>query len=205
MHLPRNFHSKDTGGGALPKQKSNLRKREMWVQEAWDPAEGRSKWHPQNTVKNDPRTRAMRLKREVIQISAMWLKKQTCEDCYHNHHPHPHPAPNHPAFNCLFYLHTKCSGEPDPDSYVYLASPNHKLIEFLLSPDTQLPIPLWCLYPLRTFLLPCNGYGGLLWKAGVGTGNAEMGNREAFIPFPYICQTSKTRSIQQPCSDHSKP
>lgn len=30
MHLPYSFHSKDTRGGVLPKQREIVRKKEMW-------------------------------------------------------------------------------------------------------------------------------------------------------------------------------
>lgn len=186
MHLPCRLHSKDTGGGGPPKQKSNLRKREMW--DTGSMRSNRSKKQMPSSEHNEDQSQdeSYTIKEgsypnfsNVIQeIDMCGLLPQTT-------------PPQQLCFKPSFHLSTKCLSEPAPDSYMYLASPNHKLI-VSTPPQHQFPIPLSCLYPLRTFLLPCNGYCGLLWKAGVGTGNAETENREAFIPFPYFCQASNT-------------
>lgn len=133
MHLPGSLLSKDTGGCTPPKQESNLRKRETWDTGSTGSSTGKKQMVSMKHSEKDPVIRAtQQLKGTVIQISTMCLKRQTrCRMTPQTTSPKP--------FNHLFHLNTKCPGEPNPDSCMYLACSNHKLMEFLLYPPPPPP------------------------------------------------------------------
>lgn len=103
-----------------------------------------------------------------------------------------HAPPQPPLFLPSFLPEQKCPGEPDPDSYLYLPCPNHKLMEFLFYHQ---PTPSPILMPLSNEDVPFTLQWVLCSTLESWGGHSEIRNRKqrsthALLPSFY--QASNT-------------